>query len=274
MRTRGGTLSFWILLLVLCTPGSPLAAQAILGRIFLAGDTVGVAGATVLVRDNNGRDLLQVQTNEAGRFQVPLDFPGRFYLTASRIGLKTVDAQVTLGEREMVELELRMAEEAIPLDPLVITARRVIRTGTLDEFYDRMERNRQRGVGHFITREDVENSPTANTTLLLGGVPGLFLEPVDQSGWEVRMRYMGESCSPLYYLDGLLTPADRLPPMEDIEGVEIYQGRFEIVEGYWPHECGMIFMWRKEGWGSPFSWKKFFIAMGFVALGLGLSQIF
>jgi hypothetical protein len=136
-----------------------------------------------------------------------------------------------------------------------------------------MERNRRRGVGHFITREDVESTPTANTTLLLGQVPGMFLVPSGQSGWGVKMRYRGDYCSPDYYLDGLLTSWDRLPPMEDIEGVEIYESRFENVEGYWPSDCGIVFMWRKKDWGNAFSWKRLILAAGFVAIGFALSQI-
>lgn len=264
---------FFILSLTFFTIPDPAAGQAIFGRILLAGDTTGVEGATVTLRDNNGRFLLQVQSDATGRFRIPLDFPGPFGISASRIGLRTVNAEVTLGEREMVEVELRMAPEAIPLDPLVVTARRIIRPGTLDEYYDRMERNRQRGVGRFITREEVEGSFAASTTLLLGQVPGIFLEPTGQSGWGLAMRYRGESCAPDYYLDGLLTSSDRLPPMEDIEGVEIYRGRFENVEGYWPSDCGAIFMWRKRDWGNPFSWRKLFLAVGFVAIGFALSQI-
>jgi len=273
MKMLSRALLLCLLPMFLLLGPNPAEGQAIFGRILLAGDTVGVEGASVTLRDNNGRFLLQVQSDGAGRFRIPLDFPGPFQISASRIGLRTVDAEVTLGEREMVEIELRMAPEAIPLDPLVVTARRVIRPGTLDEFYDRMERNRRRGVGQFITREEVESSPAASTTLLLGQVPGVFLEPTEQSGWGLAMRYRGESCAPDYYLDGLLTSADRLPPMEDIEGVEIYRGRFEAAEGYWPSNCGAIFMWRKRDWGDPFSWRKLFIAVGFVALGFALSQI-
>ncbi len=273
MKKLATAVSIGSLALGLVIPWSSASAQAILGKIVLAGDTVGVAGATVRVLDNNGRFLLEVQSDDEGRFRVPLNFPGRFHLSASRIGLRTVEADVTIRDREMVEVEMRMAQEAIPLDPLVVTARRVIRPGTLDEYYDRMERNRQRGVGQFITRDDVESSPAANTTLLLAQVPGVFLESTGQSGWGVRMRYRGDYCSPDYYLDGLLTSWDRLPPMEDIEGVEIYRSRFENVEGYWPSECGIVFMWRKKDWGNPFSWKRVFMAAGFVAIALALSQI-
>lgn len=273
MKKLGHPAIFWLLLLAFFSNSGSAAGQAIFGLVVLDGDTVGIAGVTVTVRAENGTELFQLQSNEAGEFRVPLDSPGVYRISASRIGLSTVEAEVTLSEREMVELELRMAQEAIPLEPLIVTARRVIRQGTLDEFYDRMERNRRRGVGHFITREDVENSPAANTAFLLERVPGIFLRPSGETGRAIQMRQVGRYCSPDYYLDGLPTSWDRLPPMEDIEGVEIYRTRFESVEGYWPSRCGAVFMWRKRDWGEPFSWGTFFIAVGFATIAVLLAQI-
>ncbi|MGM0668373.1 MAG: carboxypeptidase regulatory-like domain-containing protein [Gemmatimonadota bacterium] len=266
--------------LLIILPFSPLRGQAIHGRVVVAddtlaafGDTVGVDGATISLLDSRRRPLLQVQSDQTGRFRIPVEAPGTFLLSASRIGFRTVEAEVALGEREIVDVELRMAQEAVPLEPLIVTARREIRLGSLDEFYDRMDRNRERGVGQFLTREEVENSPAANTTLLLGSVPGLFLTPMEESGWFVQMRRQGDFCTPDYYLDGLITSPDRLPPLEDIEGVEIYRTRFENVEGYWPSDCGIVFMWRKRDWGEPFSFGKLFLAAGLFAVGWALTLI-
>jgi len=267
---------FFLLATLFLTAVPPLAGQSIRGRVLVAGDTVGIDGVTVTLVNQGEHPLFRAQTDGSGRFQISLAEPGRYGLELSRIGFRPFLAEIVVGEREMVEVELRMAEEAIPLEPLIVTARRQIQLGTLDEFYDRMERNRQRGRGHFLSREDFENSPAASTTLLLGTVPGLFLEvdPSEMSGYGIMMREQGSYCAPDYYLDGLLTSPDRIPPMEDIEGVEIYRTRFEKVDGYWPSTCGIIFMWRKPGWGRPFSWSRLVLAAGFVSIGWALSLLF
>jgi hypothetical protein len=238
------------------------------------GDTVGLSGVSITLKDQGGATLAQVQGDDLGYFQIPLEKEGRYLLELGRIGLRTLTAPVAVGSREIVEVEIRMAAEAIPLEPLVVTARRPIRAGSLDEYYDRMERNRRRGVGVFITREEVENTPSANTTLLLASTPRLYLQPTDNSDWGVRMRYQGDYCTPDYYLDGLLTSWERLPPLQDIEGVEIYRGWGESVDGYWPSRCGAVYMWRKEDWGRPFGWQGVFIAGGLASLAVALALIF
>jgi len=258
---------------ILLIPLGAVDGQSVRGRVLASGDTVGVEGVTVTLLDQEGRALLRVQSDSTGLFRLSPDEPGLYSLSLSRLGYRSFTSEVEVGEREMVEVELRMAEEAIPLEPLVVTARRVIRPGTLDEFYDRMERNKRRGVGHFITREQVDNSPTATTTHLLATTPGVYMEPVGKSGWAIQMRYRGGYCTPDYYLDGLLTSWDRLPPMEDIEGVELYRTRFEAVEGYWPSDCGIVFLWRRPDWGNPFSWARLFVAVGFVSVALTLALI-
>jgi hypothetical protein len=144
-----------------------------------------------------------------------------------------------------------------------------------------MERNRRRGVGRFITREEVESSPVATTTLLMGNVPGLFLvgssreSATGQSGYAIQMRHpQGGFCTPEYFLNGMPTSWERLPPMEDIEGVEVYRGRFEMVEGYYPSECGAVYMWRWDDWGNPFSFGRFWLAVGLGTVGLLMTLIF
>jgi hypothetical protein len=266
---RSTVLSVFLFLLA----AGPLEGQSILGRILVAGNTLGVDGVSVTVLDQGGSPLFQVQSDSTGLFRISLEAPGSYGLSLTRLGFRSFQVEVEVGDREMVEVELRMAEEAIPLDPLVVTARREIRLGTLDEFYDRMERNKRRGVGQFITREEVDATPVASTAHLLARVPGVYMQPAGNTGWAIRMRERGDYCTPTYYLDGLETSWDRLPHMEDIEGVEIYRTRFEQVDGYWPSTCGIVFMWRRPDWGNPFSWGRLILAGGFVSVALVFALI-
>ena len=258
---------------LLLVAAGPLEGQSIWGRILVAGDTVGVDGVSVTVLDPAGSPLFQVQSDPEGWFRISLEAPGTYGLSLTRLGFRSFQAEVVVGDREMVEVELRIAEEAIPLEPLVVTARREIRLGTLDEFYDRMERNKRRGMGQFITKEEVETAPVATTAHLLATVPGVYMEPSGNTGWAIRMRERGDYCTPTYYLDGLETSWDRLPPMEDIEGVELYRTRFEQVDGYWPSTCGIVFMWRRPDWGNPFARSRLIMAGAFVSAALVFALI-
>jgi len=264
--------AFFSAFLLLCAVGT-LEAQSLRGRVLAVGDTAGVGGVAVTLLDQDGRPLFQVQSDSAGWFRIPLEAPGRYGLSLTRLGFRSFQAEVVVGDREMVEVELRIAEEAIPLEPLVVTARREIALGSLDEFYDRMERNRRRGMGRFITREDVDNTPVATTAQLLATIPGVYMEPAGNTGWAIRMRERGDYCTPDYYLDGIQTSWDRLPPMEDIEGVELYRTRFEQVDGYWPSTCGIVFLWRRPDWGNPFSWSRLILAGAFVSAAVVLALV-
>ncbi len=60
--------------------------------------------------------------------------------------------------------------------------------------------------------------------------------------------------------------------LQDLEGVEVYRGYEESVEGEFPDPCGQIFLWRKREWGHPFSWSRVFglVGMGAALLLLGI----
>lgn len=263
MKTLVPVLLFF---LFLSSSHSPLDGQTLVGRVLVSGDTIGVEGADLTLLDSEGQALLRVQSDSGGAFRMPVPGEGEYVVSVSRLGFSTLQAPIRIQEREMVEVELRMSEEAIPLEPLLVVARRRIREGTLDEFYDRMERMKQRGVGWFFTPEEIELRERMDLPTLLYQTPGVYLEP----GRAVRMRNRGQYCIPTYYLDGIETTLLSGTHLMDLEGIEVYRGRFEHVEGYWPSDCGMIFLWRKEDWGNPFTWRRAFFAGGLLGLLLSL----
>ncbi len=169
-----------------------------------------------------------------------------------------------------------MAEEAIPLEPILVVARREIRKGTLDEFYDRMARMKQRGAGQFLTKEQLENRISMSLPLLLQTLPGVWLT---FSGRSVELlstsAFDGIFCSPEYFLDGrpMLGGYQEIHVL-DLEGVEVYRGYSEAVDGEFPNRCGQIFLWRKPDWGNPFSKGRLFLALGMFAFGLGFAALF
>ncbi len=247
----------------------PSAAQSIHGWVVEDGDSVGVQGVELVLLDLSGASILLIQSDSLGEFRFAAPEEGSFRIAASRLGYASVEVDVDVGEKEMVEVEIRMAAEAIPLEPIVVVGRREIRRGTLDEFYDRMGRNRERGVGWFFTREEIEAKENTRLPFLLHSAPGVFLAG---SGEGVQMRERGEFCSPVVYVDGFETNYRELQLM-DLEGIEVYQGRWENVDGYFPSDCGVIFLWRRPDWGHPFSWGKALAAGGLIGVLIAIAAL-
>ena len=267
----------WVLFFVATLLLGPEVAvgQSIHGRVLVQGDTAAVSGANLTIADSAGTVLAQVQANEVGSFRLPAPGPGLFRIRASRIGFSPISAEVRVRDREAVEVELRMAEEAIPLDPIVVVGRRRIREGTLDEFYDRMARNRQSGKGHFLTKEQIENRISMSLPMLLQTLPGVWLDSSMQSVELLNSSaFGGVFCQPEYILDGMpMLGGYRTIHVLDLEGVEVYRGYSEAVHGYFPNSCGMIFLWRKADWGNPFTWGRVFLAGGLIAIAWAVSVI-
>jgi hypothetical protein len=284
---------------------SHLQGQLIRGRVLSEGDLVGVDGAELTLLDSLGATVALARSDSTGAFALSVPEPGSYVISATRIGFAPVHVDVAVGEKEIVEVELKTAHEAIPLDPIVVVARRQIRQGTLDEFYDRMARMKQRGSGFFFTPEDVARYKDAKLTFMLQTAPGVFSQSAGGSDYEIRMMGPRGSCSPIIYLDGIpmsgpgaasgpgrtesygngLYPfgdggggaaRPRYSTLQtlDLEGVEVYRGRFENADGYWPSDCGSIFLWRKEGWGGPFTVGNLLMGGGLMAAFLLLATLF
>jgi hypothetical protein len=264
----------------LLLPSHPAQAQVIMGRVLVAGDTVGVDGANLTLVNARGQPLLRIQSDEDGNFRIPVPEPGRYEIQADRIGFTAIRSGFFGVDREILEIELRMAQTAIPVEPINVVARREIRSGTLSEYYNRMEENRAAGIGYFVTKDDIERQAAVNASSLLRGVPSMEVIPSGEFENEIWMRKGGGRCRPEIYLDGLpfrmleTTDFDALINSMDLEGIEIYNvGHMERVAGYEVNNCGAILLWRKEDWGHPFSFKRVAIALGLgavlFALGVG-----
>lgn len=257
-------------ILLLAVVPSQAQGQSVHGRVWVSQDTAGVDGADLSLLDSAGVFLLRVQSDSIGFFRLPAPEAGSYRIRATRIGFAEIIVPIELGEKEIVEVELRMAEEAIPLRPLIVTARREIEWGTLDVFYDRMARNRERGVGWFFTRADIERRVDTQVPFFLHSVPGVFLSA---NAKYVQMRHRGEFCSPRIFVDGFERGAGDIQMM-DLEGIEVYRGRFEQISGHFPNDCGTIFYWRRTDWGHPFTWRRAYAAGGLLGVLFAIAAIF
>jgi hypothetical protein len=247
----------------------PVLGQSVHGRILLLGDTTGIEGVGLSLIDAADSTVARVTSDDRGRFRLPAPAGGTFRVQASRIGYADVDAEVVVREAEAVEVELRMAPEAIPLDPILVVGRREVRKGTIEEFYDRMARMKQAGKGQFMTREQIEARKSLRLGRILHTIPGVWVDGPDSAPrlLNTSPRERGSFCSPVFFLDGqpmLGGYRDFVP--DDIEGIEVYRGYGEAVPGEFPDDCGQVFLWRRPDWGNPIRWRRAFAAVGLGAV--------
>ena len=261
-------------LLAALTPSS-LSAQSVFGLVLLRGDTLGIAGVELELVNEADSTVARVTSNDRGHFRLPAPEAGTFIVRATHLGYAEVEADVVVQEAEALEVELRMAPEAIPLEPLIVVGRREVKKGTIEEFYDRMARMKQAGKGQFLTKEQIEARKSLNLGLIMNTIPGVWTQGIDGTPRLIKSspRGRGVFCSPEFFLDGqpMLGGYRGFVP-DDLEGIEVYRGYGESVPGEFPDECGQVFFWRKPDWGNPFTWRRTFAAVGLGALAWFLTS--
>src|SRR5687768_12532941 len=148
-----------VLLLSVLAP--PLHAQILAGRVLEAGSGAPVGGAQLRLLAANGGQRGAVVTDSSGWFQLPVPAAGRYSLAVEHIGYaRFASNALEIPARQTVTVEIRLGRDAIPLDPLVVTARRRD-VGRLAEFRQRVATE---PAGRFVTRAEIDRRPNANVS--------------------------------------------------------------------------------------------------------------
>lgn len=244
----------------------------------------GVEGVTVRLVAPDGRSVAASLTDSTGAFRLMAPRLGSFALSAERIGLATLTT-VPLAVRlsEEVEVVLRMAEAAIPLEPLLVEARSRIELGPLAGYFARMERQSLLGFGHILSRDQIEDRQALNVADLLLDVPRVRV--VQRGGGRdpaIVFLGRGGECTPKVFVDGVhqnrggaagtAAVVDEVVRPHQLEGVEVYRGLAETPGEYYDeNHCGAILLWTKRdaGGGGPLNRPRVLAAVfGFLALAL------
>lgn len=251
---------------------APVAAQTITGFVVDDGTGERLPAVALHLVDDGGRVVVEALANDSGAFRIQVPEPGSYVLRGSLIGYAPVASEpLDVRPGEDVVVEVRLAIEAVPMEPVVVRSR----VGTIDPelagFYSRMARGERSGIGHYISRADVDRMAPLETTDLLRSMPGVRIVRGRQgTGSGVRMT---GGCVPAIYVDG--TQVNRYPmsgtSLDDVvaafsvEGIEVYRGpASQVGRFYDPGGCGLVLVWTQRGTASdePWSWKKMFIGFG------------
>lgn len=234
---------------------------AVAGRVVAADTGEPLASAKVVLGDGPVRTV----TDSAGRFRVTGVAAGdaalrvRFLGHDSRARTLHVPAGDTL--RPTVALETRPVEVA----DLRVEVEGTEVAGRMSGFWER----RDRGLGAFLTREEIEETPGDQLHRVLRDVPQMRVRRCPPPQNPPPGCYRVETgrgagalsdagCEPALFVDGARTssvPGEgvNIVPTQDIEAIEVYMGaaqtpaRFGGVE---TGRCGAVVIWTRSPGGS------------------------
>lgn len=215
-------------------------------------DPHGFGIASAEVRIAGGR--LGAVTDGSGAFRVSGVPAGVVKVSARRIGFRPGTNDATVGDGQEVDVTVVLAFTPLQLEQVTVTARREPYDARLAGFRQRSEKK----VGTFITRERIEASASATFSDLLRSIPGVRVV-ASTSGIRNALRFRGQNCAPLVYVDGFPASADEFDvdiiDPATVEGVEVYMSMLtvpaELNSPRGLERCGVIAVWSRPFRPAP-----------------------
>jgi hypothetical protein len=215
----------------------------------------GVAG---IVKDSLGQPIPNVEiTDLAAAKSVRTDSLGHFLLadvpsgnvdiTFRRLAYTPVVLLIAIPPADTTEVQVVLGVVAQELRGMVVQAHPE-QLRQLVAF----ESRRKRGIGHFITRTQIENRHPLVLSDMLRTIPGAILINADNGRTSVRFaRVARNNCPPQFFVDGIEVTGfsiDDMPP-GDVEGVELYAGAAGLPPEYnrlhGTSICGTVIIWTR-----------------------------
>jgi hypothetical protein len=190
-------------------------------------------------------------SDDSGAFRVSGLSPGRTTFVARRLGFRpeTLTVDVLDGRATRADFTLRPA--------VIQLAGQLVLADSVREFkMAAFNKRRGRGIGVFLTREDIEKHHSASVSELLRYVPGVTIsQRMAGEPQPVHMQRSSNptnqaSCTVALYVDGNPYPngsVDDFPP-GSLEGIEVYRSASEIPAEFRTRDsmCGLIALWTRD----------------------------
>ena len=249
------------LVLALDTGADP---SGVFGRIIDRDTDIPVEGAEVSLEEGVAWAL----TNQMGRF-VFRDVPaGEHVIQIEHLSYGTREYPITVVAGGGAQIDIALSKDPIELEPIVVTAQSAAWVRTMSGFFQRMER----GLGHFLTPEELAERRPSSLGDAIQSVPGVRLLLRNDPESQGRNRYMivlqsairmrgvqAGPCAALVFIDGMQVgrrsgdpaPSD-FDPSDiaggDLAAIEIYRGASELPAEFAGSEsgCGAIVVWTKR----------------------------
>ena len=226
-----------------------------------------------IVTDSAGYPLpnVEVRIVELGRM-TRTDIQGKFAIdritardrivdiTLRRLGYQVKSVRVSMITGEGDSLRVTMQAEPLKLPAVEIAERE-----DNHPFFNEYEKRRQRGIGSFITKKDLEKLNTSYTSDAFRRLPGMRFVQAPGGGMGVRFMSSigmtggsrargapgGGECIPTIWVDGQAAVGMEIDDirMQDIHGIEIYRGASTLPAQFAKaglSQCGAIVVWTRR----------------------------
>lgn len=213
--------------------------SGIIGRIHDARTGEALVEAQVLL---DGQRVDVTLSNQARFVLSDLD-PGRHELLIRNVGYRPLRLFLELrpGQTLQRTFELEFTGEQLP--DLEVEGRM---SKTLSRYAD-FERRLARGVGHFITRDEIRSRGYMNMGDALRTVKGVRVN-CGAIDCLIQMTRAAPGCRPAFWVDGQLARSFAVStPINDVQGIEVYRGTGEIPAEFTGSTagCGVVVIWTR-----------------------------
>lgn len=271
-RAAASTVVLGLMLVLLALP-THVCAQVVRGTVVTVGDRAPISDARLLLRDQDGTTRAAALSSETGFFELRSDASGMVRLEVKHLGYANWEtANFALASDALIEVEVKLGIEAIPLEPLTVITRRSAGDPRIYALEQRMTDPTITG-GYFLTRADLDQRPAATPSALVIGTPGMSVRPAGSSAGLDRSVIMSGDCVARTFIDGVrfdqtgMTSVDDLITPEALEGVEVYPRPRSAPVQYQDLTnpgCGVVLFWTRPPAIDPDStWGPRRVAVGF-----------
>ena len=272
-RGRAAAVRIVVALMLFESPPAPLGAQVVRGTVVAVGDRVPIGDARLLLRDAEGITRAAAVSSESGHFELRSDASGMVRLEVKHLGYANWEtANFALASDALIEVEVKLGIEAIPLEPLTVITRRSAGDPKMFALEQRMSDPTITG-GYFLTRADLDQRRAATPSGLVIGTPGMSVRPAGSRAGLDRSVIMSGDCVARTFIDGVrydqtpMTSVDDLLSPEELQGVEVYPRPRSAPIQYQDLTnpgCGVVLFWtRPPGISADSGWGQSRVALGF-----------
>lgn len=195
-----------------------------------------------------------VRTDKQGMFVFDSLVAGTYLVQVRGVDDETPMTEVPLGRRETVELEVKLGKTSALMLPELTTSAPGAPDARFETNATRLPpeflARKQTGVGHFITRDEIQRRSPPRLTDIFRSVQGMTVTCRGVTCVPRSIR-APRACTPIVVVDRMSTDVGVLNGMmaNDIEAVEIYHGASTVPVEYLKStdrpQCGMIVIWTR-----------------------------
>lgn len=214
----------WICVFLLVCPAFA-TAQMVRGTVSDATSGLPIKAVNLSLYTLDGRRLVAGLSNDDGRFEIVLPKGKTVYLQAERIGYGTAKSEpITARTSELLQLNVRMSEVAIPLEGIEVVSRKTVEP-RLQPFLDRASLYKRAGIGRIWTRGDLERHPTALISQFVTRFPQRRDAALSRANQicEGTVLYVDDIRLGVEDDDATFQDLDMVVSPDQIEGIEMYR---------------------------------------------------